>query len=300
MTMQHEYPLKIVEEIARSGSIRGAADMLSITPSALNRRLLSLEDELETQLFERTSQGVLLNAAGEIFITHARRQLADMKSVRSKIADLKGARRGRVTIAIDDNIANIESFAQEVAAYQSEFDGVAFAIEPTTADDIAQFLIEYRADLALQLHPRTNSHVSSLCSAPAGIVVTGRKNHPALHDGPLRLHEITQYLWTLPPRGPLRKAIETSASSQGLEYRVGLEASSGFAIPILQGSDTIGFEIAIGTPKHSSSHIYRRTLSPRDHTPLFLHLSQLKGRSLSVAAGRFAEQVKKSYAVLGV
>ena len=36
-----------VDAIARTGSIRKAATEFSITPSALNRRLLALEDELK-------------------------------------------------------------------------------------------------------------------------------------------------------------------------------------------------------------------------------------------------------------
>ena len=60
--------LEYVDAIARSGSIRRAADVLSITPSALHRRLLSIEDELEVQIFERLPRGVRLNAAGEILI----------------------------------------------------------------------------------------------------------------------------------------------------------------------------------------------------------------------------------------
>ena len=298
MNMQHEYLLKIVEEIARVGSIRGAADMLSITPSALNRRLLGLEGELDTQLFERTSNGVMLNPAGEIFITHARRQLADMKAVLSKIADLKGVRRGRVVIAVDDNVATIGSFAQEIATYQQAFDGVSFIVNPMAREDIAQALAEYRADLALQLHPRTDSKIASLCATPVGVTVIARKNHPALQKGSVRLHEVAQFPWALPPRGPLRKAVETSAVRQGLSHRIGLEVSSGFAVATMLNSDTIGFEVTTDADTSYPHHLSHCALAARDYTPMFLHLSQQQGRSLSVAAGRFAEQVRKSYAGL--
>ena len=45
--MRHLLPYKYVEEIAKAGSIRKAAETLSITPSALNRRLLAIEEELD-------------------------------------------------------------------------------------------------------------------------------------------------------------------------------------------------------------------------------------------------------------
>ncbi|MEP3055492.1 hypothetical protein [Ascidiaceihabitans sp.] len=86
--------------------------------------------------------------------------------------------------------------------------------------------------------------------------------------------------WALPVSGPLRTSIEIPANAAGT---------------IMQGADTIGFEIAT-CGKPSSQKLDYRALSSRDQAPTFVHLSQLKGRSLSVVAGRFAEQIRKLYA----
>ena len=50
--------LKFVETVARTGSIRRAAEQLAITSTALNRRILALEEELGYPLFERLPSGV--------------------------------------------------------------------------------------------------------------------------------------------------------------------------------------------------------------------------------------------------
>ena len=50
---------RYVDTISRTGSIRKAADRLNITSSALNRRILSLEDELGFQIFERIGNCLL-------------------------------------------------------------------------------------------------------------------------------------------------------------------------------------------------------------------------------------------------
>ena len=44
--MRHLQVLKYIEKIARTGSLRSAAEELNITPSALNRRILGIEKEL--------------------------------------------------------------------------------------------------------------------------------------------------------------------------------------------------------------------------------------------------------------
>ena len=97
--MNNLSPLSYLDVIARVGSIRRAAEILSITSTALNRRVLALGAELGSPLFERVSRGVRPSAAGEVLIDHVRRQNADAEHVMSQMAELKGERRGRVVIA---------------------------------------------------------------------------------------------------------------------------------------------------------------------------------------------------------
>ena len=49
--MRHLTHLKYIDIVAREGSIRKAAEKLNITSTALNRRILSLEEEVGTSLF---------------------------------------------------------------------------------------------------------------------------------------------------------------------------------------------------------------------------------------------------------
>ena len=96
--MRHLTHLKYIDVVAREGSIRKAAEKLNITSTALNRRILSLEEEVGTSLFERLPSGVRLNTAGELFIQHIRYQMTDLSRVLSQIADLSGIRRGHVKL----------------------------------------------------------------------------------------------------------------------------------------------------------------------------------------------------------
>src|SRR5260221_8571658 len=79
-----------VDAVAHYGSIRRAADALFIASSALNRRILSLEEEMGTTLFERLPRGVRLTAAGELFIDYVHRNLSSLELVGSQIEHLLG------------------------------------------------------------------------------------------------------------------------------------------------------------------------------------------------------------------
>ncbi|AFJ48991.1 LysR family transcriptional regulator [Shimwellia blattae] len=57
--------LRAFFEVARHGSFQRAAHSLSLSPSALSRRIASLEAVLEVSLFSRTTRSVLLTSAGQ-------------------------------------------------------------------------------------------------------------------------------------------------------------------------------------------------------------------------------------------
>ncbi|HYP91370.1 MAG TPA: LysR family transcriptional regulator, partial [Polyangiaceae bacterium] len=68
-----------LDAVAHHGSIRKAADALHIASSALNRRILDLEADVGSPLFERLPRGVRATAAGELFLAYVRRSLKELR-----------------------------------------------------------------------------------------------------------------------------------------------------------------------------------------------------------------------------
>lgn len=97
---------RYLDEVARSGSIRKAANLLNVASSAVNRQILALENELGTPLFHRLPRKLVLTTAGEILIRHIRETLRNLDRVEIQIEELKGMRRGEVTIAIMSGLAS--------------------------------------------------------------------------------------------------------------------------------------------------------------------------------------------------
>ena len=64
--------------VAEEGHVGRAARRLHLTQPPLSRHILALEDELGAPLFERTPRGMRLLPAGEAFLQHARRILAEV------------------------------------------------------------------------------------------------------------------------------------------------------------------------------------------------------------------------------
>jgi len=60
--------LQVLECVARVNSFKDAANELSVTPAAVSFQIRQLEKDLETQLFERPSAGVVPTEAGAAFL----------------------------------------------------------------------------------------------------------------------------------------------------------------------------------------------------------------------------------------
>ncbi len=91
--------------MARTGSIRKAATHLNVAASAISRQIL-LETELGTPIFQRLPRKPILTAAGEVLIGHIRQTLKDLTRAQGKIEELKGLRRGEITVAMMSGLAS--------------------------------------------------------------------------------------------------------------------------------------------------------------------------------------------------
>lgn len=62
--------LQAFESVARTGSVRAAADALSVTPGAVSRQLRLLDEHFGTPLFQREGRGLRLTHAGSAYFQH--------------------------------------------------------------------------------------------------------------------------------------------------------------------------------------------------------------------------------------
>lgn len=69
--------------LANSSSISKAAEKLFISQQQLNRILTALEDEIDTKLLSRTTNGISLTEAGQDFLTYAKNIVSEYSALKS-------------------------------------------------------------------------------------------------------------------------------------------------------------------------------------------------------------------------
>ncbi|MDE8347599.1 MAG: LysR family transcriptional regulator, partial [Acidocella sp.] len=165
------------EAVIRHGSIRRAAEAMRVASSAINRRILDLEHELGTPLFDRHQKGVTLTAAGEIFASHVRRFLADLRHTADALQELNGPMRGHVLLGSAESAA-IEILPRMMVDFQSRYPHVRFSVAVGTPRTLLSDLLDDRVDLILTHERPVHHDVSITGQIGKAFCAMMREDHP--------------------------------------------------------------------------------------------------------------------------
>ena len=138
--------LKSVVAISETGSIKGAALRVRRTPAALSMQIKKLEDALGRQLFERVHTGMLLTAAGERLVPHARRMI---EAERAALDEFRAPElMGEVRVGIIDSFAGAR-LTNTFAAFARSHPHVTVNVSMGPSAELAPKLESGELDLAV-------------------------------------------------------------------------------------------------------------------------------------------------------
>jgi DNA-binding transcriptional LysR family regulator len=218
--------LRYFNAVAKLGSIRKAADRLHVAPSALSRQIAQLEHELDTVLFERSKSGVRLTAAGEVLARHSHRIFRDIDRARSGIDDLRGLRRGEVSLWV------IEGFVRGVlpdilADFQKRYPAVAFKVQTASTDQIVEALLEDQADIGITFNAAARAEIETIAEFPEPISCLVTPEHHYADRKALSLEEICKEPLALPDQSfGLRQSFERTVTRRKIVPKVILTTNS--------------------------------------------------------------------------
>jgi len=294
--MKHLRIMRYVDEVARTGSIRKAADHLNVTASAVNRRIMDLEEELGAPLFERRPRGVRLTAAGEVLVHYLREQDGEVERMKSQIEDLKGLRRGTVRIACSQALA-LDFLPREIAGFRARHPLVAFEVKVLDHEQAMSALASYEVDIVLVFRPPFLPNFQPLMSIEQRIVAVMAATHPLANRPTVRLRDCAQYPVALPERSiGGRQLLDEVSARSGITFKLAAESNS---FELLRGlvtyADLVSFQIRIGTlPENNKLGLVARDIDDRDVPRAKLVLGQLRARNLPIPAAVFAEQLGRA------
>ncbi|WP_345250898.1 LysR family transcriptional regulator [Pigmentiphaga soli] len=291
--MNHLRFLRYVDEVARAGSIRQAAERLHVAPSAVNRRIQDLEEELGTPIFERLPRGMRLTAAGELFVGYIRERNAELESIRSQIEELKGRRRGTVRIIASQALAPAWLPAA-VTSFRETHPLVAFDVAIGDHVRALAALRSFDVDLALVFNLDAEPDIEAMAQFDQRLVVVMHRDHPLAARDRLRLRECADYPVVLANRDTGgRQLLERFLARSSVKLQPMIESNSfEFLRGCLYHGNALSFQIDIGAVSNGGELI-ARDIEDRNFPRGKLVLAGLRSRQLPVIAHAFAQHVRQ-------
>ncbi len=168
--------LTYLDEVARTGSIRRAAERLGIAASSINRQIIALEEEYGVALFERLPRKLRLTVAGELLIAHVRHTLREQSLMRSRFIDLQGRRRGLVRIATINGL--VPSVLPLVTWMRQHHPFVKLLVLGVSLDAVIGSVIAGEAELGLGYQLAPDPKLRTLARVPSRVGAVMAPDHP--------------------------------------------------------------------------------------------------------------------------
>lgn len=296
--MRYLQTFRLIEAVARAGSMRRAAEDMAITASALNRRINRFENEFGSQLFERLPGGVRLNPAGELLLHHYRVTLSDLSRVQGQVSDLSGERRGHVSIACSQALLPY-FLPQEIARYRADHPRVTFSVNVRDRAQAEQELASYSSDLALVFEPVYLVDFEVIRAIPQAVHAVMAADHPLAGKPELRLRDCLDVPHIAPStKYGVRHLLDFAARRGSRRVSPVVETESFELIRhYVLHERLIGFQIPIGLLDKGDGSLVFKPISEHDLPAGNLILGQMRGRALPVASARFAMQLASALKV---
>ena len=292
---------RYIAEVAKLGSVRKAAEKLAITPSSLNRRIQSFEYEIGGQIFERNARGLRLNPAGELAVHAFKKHLADVEELKARIEDLKGNRRGRVAIKASQALMP-HFLPKQVLKYQKQFPGVDFSIGVADLIEAEQALVDYDVDLAILFSALPTESFKTIARVEQSVFAIMAPGHPLADCEKLSLSQCVEFPLALHDSSfSVGQHLGAQAHSSRLSLKPVIKSNSFILLQnYIMNSNAVGFEIEIGLSENDLNGLVKRPLTLNKLNKISVQLIQLRGRTLSVAAAKFAEQIGAVFMAMSV
>lgn len=185
--------LRFLEQVSRFGSMRKAAESLNISSSALNRQILSLEEEVGIPLFDRLPRKLRLTAAGEVLVAHAQAVERDYRSTMGRIAALKGMERGTIRLSTMGGLI-YGPLLTLACAFIRQHSGMLVRVEiQPSPEAIAARVMSGDSDIGLGYNILPNPGLRALQTVDVEIGAVVAPDHPLTLKPTLRLSDCIQY-----------------------------------------------------------------------------------------------------------
>jgi DNA-binding transcriptional LysR family regulator len=226
--------LRIFVAVAEQQHVTRAANVLALSQSAVSSSIAALEAQYDVQLFHRIRRNIVLTDAGQQFLCEARAVLARASSAGNMLADLAGLRRGALSLAASQTVANYW-IPGVMHRFHAAYPGVSLKLSITNTGQVARQVAEGAVDLGFVEDQVETDGLDVRAVAHDELVLVVAPSHPwASHDSTAaNIIDLRDTAWVLR---------EKESGTRGIFEKMVRSL----------GGDPSGFEIALELPSNEA------------------------------------------------
>jgi DNA-binding transcriptional LysR family regulator len=225
--------LRIFIEVAEKQHVTRAASELHLTQSATSAAIAALEARYGIKLFDRIGRGIVLTQTGRDFLPEARAVVARAKAATQVLNDLAGLKRGSLTIAASQTVANYW-LPPRIQAFHKAHPGIDLHIVIANTEQVARAVHQGSADIGFVEGEVDDALLAvKKIDGDSLIVVVGIR-HPWVGRSRITPKDLSATAWVLrEPGSGTRSMFEAALRKSGVAFsdlRIALELPSNEAV----------------------------------------------------------------------
>jgi DNA-binding transcriptional LysR family regulator len=209
---------RLIVAIADEKSLVGAAKLLNMTQPAVTKSLQVAESQLEVQLFQRTTSGMVPTIYGEALIAQARIVLLQLRHAAQDISDLCDGNAGRVLVGTL-SAPSAMLLPTAIVRLREKHPKLTVKVIEGTNEALVPALRHREIDMIVGRLPDDidRSELTQEILFQDVLSVVAAPSNPLVGRKDLSLADLVDHNWVLPPDNTsLRRQIDRSFQRAGL------------------------------------------------------------------------------------
>lgn len=286
--------LKVFCDLAETESFTKAAQINSVTQSAVSQQISSLERQFKSLLIERSKKKFRLTREGQVLYDYSKQIIQTYDGLHSKLQEIKDIISGTIRVATIYSIG-LHDLPPYIKRFLKDYPTVHVHVEYRRANQVYDDVFSNVVDLGLVAYPTKDAKLEIVSLRKDPLVLICHPQHPFAKQKSIKLKAIAdQKFIGFEPDIPTRKAIDKVLKEQLVEVKTVMEFDN---IETVKRAVEIDAGVSIVPQGTISQEVSKQTLTaiPIEDAELFRPLAAIykKGKVLSPAMRQFINILKE-------
>lgn len=218
--------IRYFQAVAEHLSFTRAAAALHVSQPALSQLVKQLEEELGTQLFDRTGRTTRLTDTGTAYLQYVRRASQELRDATRAIHDVNDLSRGSLRFAVTPTFTTY-LVGPLVEAFHSRYPNITLTVREISQESIEELLLAGELDVGIAFGEVNCPDIDTLPLLDETLALVVNTGHPLAKKESVDVQTLnTASLVLLSKAFATREQIDSYCRKHGIHPKVMMEANA--------------------------------------------------------------------------